>query len=216
MMRAQKCTEGGFRARAEAQELPSRYRPTRTPAQCLHPPFHSATDWPEPNQTKTGSILPFGRSATTLTLRFHLPSPGKRNKVPTNRVPIFHHGISPWIADCVPPAWHVPGQQQPVREQRGDTALASRQGGLSSALPCWPGTGQQDRPHYSILQPEHLGGCPELCVPLPTHVCTMSISCSCPARSSVYSPVRTQWGEQCLSNSRVVLKNRQVTCRKRI
>lgn len=97
-MRAQKCTERGFRGRAEAQEFPSRYRLTRTPAQCLPPPFHSATDWPELNQTKIEPILPFRGSAATLTGRFHLSSLGKTNTVPRNRVPIFHLSISLWIA----------------------------------------------------------------------------------------------------------------------
>lgn len=75
-MRAQICIERSIRA--VAQELPGRYRLTRTPAQCLHPSFHSATDWSELNQTKIGPILPFGGSAASLTLRFHLPPLGKR------------------------------------------------------------------------------------------------------------------------------------------
>lgn len=75
-MRAQKCTEGGIGA--VAQELPGGYTLTRTPAQWQHPSFHSATDCSEVNQTKIGPILPFGGSAASLTLRFHLPPPGKR------------------------------------------------------------------------------------------------------------------------------------------
>lgn len=145
-MRAEKCTEGGFRDRAEAQELPSRYRLSRTPAQCLHPPFHSAADWPELNQTKIGPILPFGGSAAILTLRFHLPSQGRRNKVPGNRVPIFPFFVEKQkhlSLDCCPcPApLDVLGQQHPVCAQPGHRrgpALPSRQD--STALPfpvCW-------------------------------------------------------------------------------
>lgn len=217
-MRAQKCTEGGFRERAEAQELPGRYRLTRAPAQHLHPPFHTATHLPELNQTKIGPSVPFGGSAATLTPRFHRPSPGKRNRAPRNGPP-FPRTASLTLSD--PPDVSLASSSSCVTRQdpRGDTVLPSSQGEHSSALPCLPGPVQQD--NLPLHDPAgrisvQLSDSQELCLHSPIHVGRMSNSCSCTVWSSVYLPCRTSRGKHCLSNSPVALKKRQVTCRKRI
>lgn len=193
-MRAEKCTEGGFRDRAEAQELPSRYRLSRTPAQCLHPPFHSAADWPELNQTKIGPILPFGGSAAILTLRFRLPSQRRRNKVPRNRVPIFPFFVEKQkhlSVDCCPcPAplacpWSAAPCVCPARTQEG-TSPAQPAGQHSSALPCLLVQCSRTISHCLILHPGYLSGSPELCLHLPI-MGRMSNICSCTVWSSVFT-----------------------------
>lgn len=193
-MRAEKCTEGGFRDRAEAQELPSRYRLSRTPAQCLHPPFHSAADWPELNQTKIGPILPFGGSAAILTLRFHLPSQGRRNKVPGNRVPIFPFfcgkakaSLSGLLPLSSPPGcpWSAAPCVCPARTQEG-TSPAQQAGQHSSALPCLLVQCSRTISHCLILHPGYLSDSPELCLHLPI-MGRMSNICSCTVWSSVFT-----------------------------